>query len=120
MLKRILQILLLCLVAIVLTSRVAFSSSLPSGVLIADHMPGHEAANIQPAPSGQGDNPAPVTARSRTQPNLNRDRATAPENPQPTQANPSDPYDPYDFEVIREMNREIYREVQPQRQEGGR
>lgn len=106
MLNRILSILFPCFAAMILTAGIAWGSPLPGGLLIADHTPDHSAAIAQPAlESPQAETPSPV------QPELTSNRTLNREDTPALQADPSVPYDPYDYEVIREMNREIYGEV---------
>jgi len=116
MLNQILQILLLCFAAIILTTGIALSSPLPSNSLISEHTPDHEVADpfgvlepsIQPdSPTQPTRFPQVDTPRSE-QPVLKSNRDAKQVVPQ---TNPSAPYDPYDYDAIRAMNREIYGEV---------
>jgi hypothetical protein len=104
MLKRILQTLLLCCAAIVLTTKMAISSPLPNRMLIADHTPDHPVA----VDAGQ----TPPVSPQLDKPN----REQSPENPV-IQADPSIPYDPYDYDAIRESNRQIYGELKGKKPE---
>jgi hypothetical protein len=111
MLKRSLQILLLCLAVMMLTTGIALSSPFSSSVLIADHAPDPDAAIAQPTPSSQPTGSSQVDTPNPAQPNLKSDRDSKLEDSQAPQVDPSVPYDPYDYKAIREMNREIYGEV---------
>lgn len=104
--------------AIILTTGIAFGSPLPSGVLIADHTSDQDAALLgeaaqpdsQTAPLSQPTrSPQAETHSAPADPN--GDRGPQLNKPQPTQASPSVPYDPYDYNVIRQLNREIYGEA---------
>ncbi|XGW00086.1 MAG: hypothetical protein ACAF41_14265 [Leptolyngbya sp. BL-A-14] len=114
MLNRILQILFLCVVALLLSTGVAWSHPLSSRMLIAEHTPDHNATpaiettqpRAQTAPPSQPTNTPQVNTPDAT--SLDRQGESA--TPQALQANPSVPYDPYDINAMREMNRGIYGE----------
>lgn len=118
MLNRLLQTLFLCVAALMLTTGIALSSPLSSGLLIAEHTPDHDAAlpvetarlNIQTAPSSQPTGSPQTDASGSTQADLRRDREVRSDAAQPLQADPSVPYDPYDYDAIRKVNRGIYGE----------
>lgn len=102
MLKRILQTLLFCFAAIILTTRVAMSSPLPSSLLISEHIPIYLAVNaadptLPEPPQKVKPSPAPNDPQKKDAP--------------VTQADPSDPHDPYDYDAIRESNRQTYGEM---------
>lgn len=117
MLNQILQILLLCFTAIILTTGIAFSSPLSSGIPIAENTSSHETAKTQPAQSVQPNGSSQRETASPTPTELNGDRNPQPKDIQSTQADPSVPYDPYDYDAIREMDRRIYGEVKGTDQE---
>lgn len=123
MLKQTLKTLFLCFAAMILTTRIAFSP-LPSGVLLAEHTPNHAVESDDRAKSSvaEPDRPlmrSPQIDASESARDKQGDRSTQSENAQPTQADPSVPYDPYDFEMIREMDREIYGEVKGNQERTG-
>lgn len=102
MVKRILQTLLLCFAAIILTTRVAMSSPLSSSILIFEHIPVYLAVNAaDPTPPNPPQAGKPSPAPDGTQK----------KDPPVTQADPSVPYDPYDYDAIRESNRQTYGEM---------
>jgi hypothetical protein len=103
MLKRILQNLLSCFAAIVLTTMAVMSNPLYGSTLIAEHTPDHQAATS--ARTNQPDLPQagkvnPVTS----------DREKLKNDAKATSDNPSAPFDPYDYDAIRESNRKTYGE----------
>jgi hypothetical protein len=102
MLKRILQTLLLCFAAIVLTTKVAMSGPLSGNVLIYEHLPVYLAANaadLTPPKPPQAGKPSPAPKEAQKK------------DPPVTQADPSNPQDPYDYDAIRESNRQTYGEM---------
>jgi hypothetical protein len=116
MLNQILQIFLLALAAIILTTGVAMGNPLSSDVLITATVPNPDAAISQPAPSPQPSDATQPDTHDLTKAELEGDRSVQLKDNQPLQADPSVPYDPYDFDAIREMDREIYGEVKPDKQ----
>lgn len=117
MLNRMLQICCLAIAAVSLTLSIAWSHPLPTGRLIADQSLSQEPVPSTPHPSSTTSPQTPTVSEPDpdTEPaqSANRDRKVT---PPATQVTPMIPYDPYDYEAIRQMDREIYQEVDGHKQ----
>ncbi|HEY9616504.1 MAG TPA: hypothetical protein V6C64_06675 [Microcoleaceae cyanobacterium] len=112
MFNQMLQICCLAIAVVSLALSMAWSHPLPSGLLIADQSLGQEPVAPTPHPSATSSPQSPAT--SETVPNAEPAQSARHDReatPPATQVTPMIPYDPYDYEAIRQMDREIYQEV---------
>ncbi|MBL1178625.1 hypothetical protein [Pantanalinema sp. GBBB05] len=117
MLNRMLQTCCLAIAVVSLALSMTWSHPLPTGLLIADQSLPQKVVPSTPHPSSTSSPQPPTASETPTDTEapqqMSRDRKATPPG---TQVTPMIPYDPYDYEAIRQMDREIYQEVDGHKQ----